>query len=185
MFDQPVTDAHPGPFIEVPAPGMEPPGAARALADDLRFLQHHLAKGGHLRRLDHVLVVYRHHGGQLSAATPRSLLTRVRARAMEARVLARLPSFSVWGAGRDAKAFLRELSRESCAKVASFAEVDPRKIGTTYENNAMGVCAPVVHFNEIKAPVVICVARGRTGGALERNVRSVGLVEGETCWYVV
>ena len=48
-----------GGFIELPDSGMEPEGATRALADDLRFVQQHLQLGGHLRRLDHVLVVYR------------------------------------------------------------------------------------------------------------------------------
>ena len=57
---------------------MEPEGAPRALADDLRFVHRHLDGGGHLRRLDCVLVVYRHHGGQLSHATPRALLVKVR-----------------------------------------------------------------------------------------------------------
>jgi hypothetical protein len=176
---------HVGPFVELPEKGMEPPGSTHALADDLRFVHRHLSCGGILRRLDHVLVVYRHHGGQLSHATPRELLMRVRARALESRVLSEWRSFSVWGAGRDAKTFLRCLSAESRAKVAMFAEVDPRKVGTVYENTDLGVKAPVVHFRKTRAPVIVCVARGRTGGQLERNVLSVGLVEGKDCWYFV
>jgi hypothetical protein len=160
---------------------MEPAGCARALADDLRFVQSHLAAGGRLRRLDHALVAYSHHGGALSAATPRRLLAAVRARALEARVLARWRRFSVWGAGRDAKAFVRELTEASRRKIVAYAEVHPRKIGTFVDGPCGGV--PVVHYSEVRPPVVICVARGRTGGALERNVQSMGLVEGENCWY--
>ena len=34
-----------------------------------------------------------------------------------------------------------------------------------------------------KLPVVVCVAMYRTNGALERNVRSIGRVEGKTLWH--
>ena len=164
---------------------MEPAGAQRALADDLRFVHKHIGLGGVLRRLDHVLVVYRHHGGQLSNTTPASLLRRVRARAFEERVLCGWPRFSVWGAGRDAKAFLSCLSVRSQRKVAAIAEVDPAKIGTMFDSAALNVRAPIVQFMEVQAPVVVCVARGRTGGELEANVRKVGLTEGVDCWFVV
>jgi hypothetical protein len=174
-----------GGFIEVPEPGMEPADSQRALADDLRFVHKHLASGGQLRRLDHILVVYSHHGGQLSHATPRALLFKIRARAFEARVLSQRAwaSFSVWGAGRDAKAFVRALSRAARAHIAAFAEIHPRKIGTYLDLDCRSV--PVVHFEEVQPPVVVCVAKGRTGGELERNVASRGLVEGDTCWYFV
>ena len=172
-----------GPFAELPEAGMEPPGSTRALADDLRFVQRHLDAGGHLRRLDHVLVVYRHHGGQLSHGTPRSLLVKVRARAIERRVLSKWPRFSVWGAGRDGKAFVRALTAATARRIVAFAEVDAAKIGTVYEVEEASVRVPVVHFTQVVPPVVVCVARGRTGGELESNVRRMGLVEGENCWY--
>ena len=164
---------------------MEPPDATRAYADDLRFVHALLGRGGHVRRLDHVLCVYRHHNAQLSHMTPRSLLMRVRARALEARVLRFWPRFSVWGAGRDAKAFLACISGAARGRVAAFAEVNPRKIGTVYENAALGVAAPVVHWSCVRPPVVVCVARGRTNGELERNMRAAGLTEGLDCWCFV
>lgn len=165
---------------------MEPSGAQRALADDLRFIHNHIRLGGCIRRLDNVLVMYRHHGGQLSTTTPVSLLRKVRAHAFEERVLCSWPHFSVWGAGRDAKAFLSCLSEESQRKVAAVAEIDPAKIGTVFDSAAaLKVRAPIVHWREVKAPVVVCVARGRTGGELEANVRKVGLREGIDCWFVV
>lgn len=174
-----------GPFAVEPEEGMEPPGSQRALADDLRFFHKHIGLGGVIRRLDHVLVLYRHHGGQLSNTTPASLLRKVRARAFEERVLRSWPRFSVWGAGRDAKAFMACLSGRSQRKVAAIAEINPAKIGTMFESAALNVRAPIVHWREVPAPVVVCVARGRTGGELEANVRTVGLTEGVDCWFFV
>ena len=37
---------------------------------------------------------------------------------------------------------------------------------------------PVVHFREVRPPFVTCVALGRTGGAFEANLASLGLTEG-------
>lgn len=164
---------------------MEPPGAQRALADDLRFVHKHISLGGVIRRLDNVLVTYRHHGGQLSNTTPASLLRKVRANAFEHRVLCHWPLFSVWGAGRDAKAFLSCLSERSQRKIVAVADVNPVKIGTMFHSANLSVHAPIVHWKDIKAPVVVCVARGRTGGELEANVRKAGLREGIDCWFVV
>jgi hypothetical protein len=169
----------------MPEAGIDPPGAVRALADDFRFLQRHLSQGGVLRRLDHVLVVYRHHPLQLSHSTHSSLLRTVRARAFEQRVLNKWTRFSVWGSGRDAKAFLSCLSEQSRRKVVGIAEVDMRKVGTIFESRALGMRVPIVHFSTIQPPAVICVAKGRTHGELEDNVASAGLTEGETCWFVV
>ena len=107
----------------------------------------------------------------------------MRAQALARRVLCRWPAFSVWGAGRDGKAFLRALPPSVARRCRALADVDPRKIGTEYEVEEGGVRVPVIHFSAVVPPVVVCVARGRTGGALERNVRSVGLVEGDNCWF--
>jgi hypothetical protein len=130
-------------------------------------------------------VVYRHHGGQLSSSTPAGLLRKIRAHAFEQRVLCSWPRFSVWGAGRDAKAFLSCLTEKSQRKVIAVAEIDPSKIGTVFDSAALNVHAPIMHWQEVKAPVVVCVARGRTGGELEANVRKAGLREGIDCWFVV
>jgi hypothetical protein len=162
---------------------MEPAGVTRGLADDLRFAQRLLSLGGHVRRLDHVLVVYRHHKGQLSHVTPRKLLVRLRARALESRVLCHWPRFDVWGAGRDARAFVASLQPRTRAKISQIVDVDPLKIGRQFVSDEMSV--PIVHFSSVKPPVVVCVARNRTNGELERNVASQGLVEGEDCWSIV
>lgn len=101
-------------------------------------------------------------------------------------MLHRWPHFSIWGAGRDAKLVVRELTHDSRAKIVRVAEVDANKVGTSFMPDGMqGRRVPIVHFSAIKPPALVCVAKGRTGGALERNVRSVGLLEGVDCWYVV
>jgi hypothetical protein len=99
-------------------------------------------------------------------------------------VLCHWSRFDVWGAGRDARAFVASLQPESRAKITQFAEVDPLKIGT-FQSGTLGLSVPVVHFSLIKPPAIVCVARNRTNGELERNVASQRLVEGETCWYFV
>jgi hypothetical protein len=107
------------------------------------------------------LLVYRYGSGSLSWKTPRSLLQRIRAAIFEERFLApragasaasatlppmwRPPSaddndhdepfpraFTVWGAGRDGKAFYNALSPAGQAQVLAFADIDPRKVGLAY-----------------------------------------------------
>ena len=71
-----------GPFPDVPEAGLDPEGSTAALADDLRFFYRHIRSGGTLARLDEVHVVYRHHSGQLTHSTPRSLITAVKVSAL-------------------------------------------------------------------------------------------------------
>ena len=52
----------------------------------------------------------------------------------------------------------------------------PGKVGAPYQYFEWSV--PVVHFREVRPPFVTCVALGRTGGAFEANLASLGLTEG-------
>ena len=91
-------------------------------------------------------------------------------------MLAHWPRFTIWGAGRDGRDFYKALSARAKAKVIAFADVDPAKVGTTYQYFEHHV--PVVHFEAAAPPFVTCVALDRTGGAFEANLASLGLEEG-------
>ena len=144
--------------------------------EDLLFLQAHVARGGALHRVDEPLVLYRYHAAAASHAIPRRTIHLHRVRAIEEEVLQRWPSFSIWGAGRDGREFFKALRPETRSRVTAFCDVDPSKVGTPYQYFEWSV--PVVHFREVRPPFVTCVALGRTGGAFEANLASLGLTEG-------
>lgn len=153
--------------------------------EDLIFFHKHLDIGGRLHRLVEDIVVYRFVEGSVSWRIPRRVLLRERLRAFERRVLS-TPSwrnFTVWGAGRDGRAFINELSEQFRERVVAFCDVDSKKVGTTYYNAQTKMRLPIVHFSEAKPPIVCCVAMGRTDGALEANVASMGLDETVNFWH--
>jgi len=122
---------------------------------------------------------------------------------------ARWSSFMLWGAGRDGRNVYNDLSPAARQRVAAFVDVDPAKIGTPYlyvpdapppppeegggggggggprkkKRKRVATAVPVLHFSEVKPPFLVCVAMGRTDGALERNVASLGYVEGQDYWH--
>jgi hypothetical protein len=49
----------------------------------------------------------------------------------------------------------------------------------------LGVSLPVLPFAQAQPPFLICVAMGRTGGALESNIASLGLRECEDYWHLI
>ena len=113
--------------------------------------------------------------GSLCWATPRRLMMRVRVRAFERRVLARPPwcdGFTVWGAGRDGRTFVNELSASARQLVKAFCDVDEKKVGQVYYNPVTGVRCDIVHFMRARPPIVCCVALDR-GGAFEANVEAL------------
>ena len=123
------------------------------------------------------------HPNNSCSKTPRRALLRVKLRALERRVLDSLDSFSVWGAGRDGRNFVNDLSEKNRKKVKEFGDVDVKKIGTRYVNPLTGVDLPIVHFSELKPPVICCVALGRTAGVFEKNVESMHWKCGKDYWY--
>ena len=131
-----------------------------------------------LHRCDEPLVIYRHLSGSLSAKTHRKELVRIRAKAFERRVLSR-PSwekFSVWGAGRDGRSFFEALDLEFKKRILEYVDVDSNKINSGFHHS--GFIIPVRHVSLVKKPFVVCVAMGRTGGELERNIVATGAQEG-------
>ena len=86
--------------------------------------------------------------------------------------------FTVWGAGRDGKNFVSELGEAYRGNVKAMCDIDAKKVGTEYFNPRANIRLPIIHFSEAKPPLVMCVAMGRTAGAFEANVASLGLQEG-------
>ena len=135
-------------------------------------------------RGDAPLVVYRYHEDAASRSIPRRTILRHRVGALEAALLegaSGWPSFTIWGAGRDGRDFFKALSARAKARVSAFCDVDPAKVGTTYQYFEHRV--PVLHFDQVRPPFVTCVALDRTGGAFEANLASLGLVEGRDYYH--
>lgn len=187
-----------GGFVE------SPPGSGEA--EDLIFFHRHLElhyeanlvankpsllrAGGYPH--DPVLL-YRWSPQSGAARCTRRRLLQVRAEAFEKRILSTVEwsKFIIWGAGRDAKNFMSELSPGARARVQAMIDIDPKKTGRQYSNSQVPDQAPVPIFHFSKAPrglpVVVCVAKRRKGsgeeGDLESNVDTLGLIEGKTLWY--
>lgn len=142
---------------------------------------------------DNPVLLYRWSPQSASARCSRRRLLQVRAEAFEKRILSTegWSKFIIWGAGRDAKNFMNELSPAARARVQAMIDIDPRKTGRQYSNSQVPEQAPVpiLHFSKVPRglPVVVCVAKRRKGsgeeGDLESNVDTLGLIEGQTLWY--
>ena len=163
-------------------------------AEDLLFFHRHLDLGRPLLRVEgEPLTLYRWSGGSMTSTVDRACLLRVRVAAFERRVLSQpaWARFTVWGAGRDGKRFVAELSAEARRRVTALADIDPRKVGSSYTNFRLvpPLTLPVVHTSAIAGPAVVCVSLRRAdeggGGApgeILRAAEKLGLVEGETLW---
>ncbi|KAK8803274.1 hypothetical protein WA158_000968 [Blastocystis sp. Blastoise] len=150
-----------------------------AYPEDLDFYHRHLDTGGLLKIVPEVLLMYRMHGDNTCWKIPRRTILRIKLAALQRRVLCHWDTFSVWGAGRDGRNFVNDLEPEFRKKVICFGDVDVNKIGTRYKNPLTDVDLPIVHFSELKPPVICCVAMGRTNGIFENNVASMNWVEGK------
>ena len=68
-------------------------------------------------------------------------------------------------AGRDGKDFFKALSRAAQQKVGRFCDLNEAKLGGTYNDASaprdMQRFVPVVHVDDLKVPVVTCVALDR------------------------
>ena len=126
------------------------------LAEDLRLFHCHMASGGKVKllRTETPLVVYRHREGMSqSSQTSKSLLLKLRVKALEDRILKVHPKFldgfCIWGAGRDGKAFLKALDKSVRSKVRCMADIDEKKIRAGYMNKSLGLKIPVIHFSKL------------------------------------
>jgi hypothetical protein len=167
-------------------------------AEDFLFLHRFLdLRGRDARPLLRVgsaeqpLVLYRWSQGSMTSSVGRDVLLRAKAAAFERRVLS-LPGwarYTVWGAGRDGKQFVAELSPAARARIACLADVDPRKVGARYVNHRLTppLSLPIVHVRDITGPAAVCVSMRRAdepAGELRAAAAALGLVEGETVWFL-
>ena len=59
---------------------------------------------------------------------PRRTIMDVKLKAFERRVISKWKQFSIWGAGRDGRNFVNDLSPENRKKVVCFGDVDENKV---------------------------------------------------------
>jgi hypothetical protein len=106
--------------------------------------------------------------------------------------------------------FFNSLSLENKKKVAFFCDIDPNKLGKKYNNlenpeirmyfyncflfhshslfshfATVSSARPVIHWQQARAPLVICVALDRTNGQLESNIASLKIKQGVDYWCFV
>ena len=166
--------------------------------DDLHFFHRHLLNGGLVERIDDDLVIYRSSPLGLAKATPRRTLLRCRTAYFAEAVLSRdvrWKSFSVWGAGRDAKAFVNFLADLSfVSHVRALHDVDRNKVHRPYVNKKTGLRLDVLSIDAIEPPFVVCVALDRYGDPLVKAVHNrlrtcsgptdeSGFLEGRDFWF--
>ena len=93
--------------------------------------------------------------------------------------------------------FVSALSASARARVVALADIDPRKVGKPYTNHqlrepdgrlAPPLTLPVIHTREIRGPAAVCVSLRRADegvpGEIQRAAAALGLLEGETLWYI-
>lgn len=121
------------------------------------------------------LTGYRFHGNMTSLTLHRRTLLDVRVKAFEDLVLT-LPNwktgFSIWNSGRDGKDVFRRLSGAARGLLQAWGDIDPKKIGKLQRDR------PIVHFSQLKPPIVCCVPLDREGKEFEANLASLELKPG-------
>lgn len=171
-------------------------GATGTVPEDLAFFLKACAIGTKLRRVDEVLVQYRHTQGSATSRTPRKVLQRIRAAAFDQRVCSspqwRERGFYIWGSGRDGRVLYKSLCRDSRMCVRGFLDVSEQRIQQNYHHTDLRETVRVCHFEDPSLeplPIVTAVALDRTGGEFEANVARIAakwkLQAGETLWHFV
>ncbi|KAN0053244.1 hypothetical protein ACTA71_009693 [Dictyostelium dimigraforme] len=129
------------------------------------------------------LLVYRYHDNNLSGQIHKHMLMKVRIEYLERRVLSNWKEFTIWGAGKDGKKFFTLLPDSCKKKVVAFCDVDKNKIGVNYNAAYTPYSIPIIHFSNVKSPLIICVALDRSNGEFENNLNSLNLIEGKDYWH--
>lgn len=155
----------------------------KGVPEDLIFFYQHLKNGGTAFRVDQVLLTYRYHKSATTFTVTDETIWKVRLAELEETVLSKWDRFTIWNAGKEGRRFYRSLDEATRKKVSAFADVDAKKIAKkwyTYEESdePRKPKVPIIHYTDLKAPVVICVKLGLSNGNFERNLESLNLREG-------
>ncbi|XP_076442714.1 queuosine-tRNA galactosyltransferase-like [Babylonia areolata] len=155
----------------------------KGIPEDLIFFLRHLELGGRVMRVEEDLLTYRYHPLATTFSIPEDTIWNIRMDCLQRRVIDGYRGFSIWSAGKQGRKFFRSLSPANQAKVLMFCDVDEKKIRKqfyTYEESQDNPKPkiPIVHFSEVKPPVIICVKMNLTGGGFEDNLASLNLEEG-------
>ncbi len=154
----------------------------RGIPEDFHFLYDIIERGFRIKKLGgDCLTGYRYHEHMVSHTYHRKMLMQIRVAAFERIILSRprwRDGFSVWNAGRDGKEFYKLLSPQAQERLVQWGDVDPRKIGQKLRGK------PVVHFSQLKPPIVLCVAMDR-GGEFEANLKTLELKGGVDYFHLV
>mmetsp|Transcript_16102 Transcript_16102/g.33519 ORF Transcript_16102/g.33519 Transcript_16102/m.33519 type:complete len:257 (-) Transcript_16102:58-828(-) len=170
--------------------------SGRGTPEDLIFFYAHCGSGGRLAKVPEQLVTYRWHQSQTSiGSVPATTIWDARVEHIQQHLLDKLPSFSIWSAGRDGKRFYHSLSEGNQPKVQAFLDVDEKKLaaGGFFDKQSRRH-VPVLHFS------VLSGSRGLEGGMarylpvillvkmdlypeFEQNLASLELREGVDYWH--
>ena len=155
----------------------------KGVPEDLIFFYDHLKLCGKVIRVDKILLTYRYHKNATTFSISDEAIWKVRLAELEKNVLIKWNKFSIWNAGKEGRRLYRLLSENNRKKVIAFADVDLKKIAKkwyTFEccDKAPKPKVPIIHYTDLKPPVVICVKLGLSNGNFEQNLASLNLREG-------
>ncbi|XP_042891742.1 UDP-GlcNAc:betaGal beta-1,3-N-acetylglucosaminyltransferase-like protein 1 isoform X2 [Penaeus japonicus] len=157
--------------------------AGKGTPEDLIFFFKHLRLGGKVLRHPDDLLVYRYHPTATTFSIDEQTIWDLRIQEIQEWVLSRWESFTIWNGGKQGRKFYRSLRTENQKKVVAFCDVDVKKIGTSYtyeeSKEKPKPKVPIVHFSQVKAPLIICMKMDLTGGKFEENLESLQLQEGK------
>ncbi|GAQ79374.1 hypothetical protein KFL_000290240 [Klebsormidium nitens] len=152
--------------------------------DDLIFFYKHLRLGGYLAKVEKPLVTYTYHGASVTGqrGVDWQKIWAVRVAHLETQLLPHEPwgnGFTIWNAGKEGKRLYRSLNAANQSKVLAFCDVDGKKLKRgSFHVPETNVRVPILHWSVAQTPLLLCVKRGLTGGAFERNLDSLHLQEG-------
>jgi len=119
----------------------------------------------------------------MSLGVSEKSIWKIRLEYLERHYLSRWKSFTIWSAGKQGRRLFRDLSTVSQEKVIAFCDVDEKKIGKNYEyqetTKRPKPKIPIIHFSQAVPPLVIALKTDLHEGGLEKNIDSLGLLEGE------
>lgn len=156
--------------------------SGKGTPEDLIFFYHHLKLKGKVIRVDAPLLMYRYHQSAATFSVKEKTIWNLRVKALEQEVLSKWSQFTIWNASKQGRQLYRSLSQTNRDKVVAFCDVDVKKIAKgvyTFEESdeRPKPKVPIVHFSQAKAPFIICIKLGLTGGQFESNLQSLGLQE--------